>query len=395
MFRRFLYCSQTDTSLALEVKSMKKWEFYSPDQASSCINSWFSGKESESESLKKNLMMLADLDLRQRNAYLSLVLLQKPSPGEVLSDDDFLDSQESLTETDDQDEVLSVDDFFDSQESLAETDDQDKVLSDDNFLDSQESLTEAVDQEDPQNDELCNFSPISVLKDREPKEESDIAPCQYFDKLILFRFDDCLLPIKLKEIIMSDLRLLTLLEAGLPSWVIFFQSYPLFCDFYLPWMRHSARALYVLISLVTVVIGFYDLYKNVPLLKVTVARLTGPLFCWIEGWDMVTRIRYIGTMLFIQNLEKGLKWFLMMSRSVQTLLSAIARPLCGPFYGIIEVISPLWNACIEACEMLSCTVWFKFASVYIAAVNFIEFVLSPFELLCSYLWSIGESLNLN
>ncbi|KAK4777367.1 hypothetical protein SAY87_017554 [Trapa incisa] len=34
---------QTDTSLALEVKLMKRWEFDSIDQAANCISSWFTG----------------------------------------------------------------------------------------------------------------------------------------------------------------------------------------------------------------------------------------------------------------------------------------------------------------------------------------------------------------
>lgn len=67
------------------------------------------------------------------------------------------------------------------------------------------------------------------------------------------------------------------------------------------------RIFYTLISLITVIIGFYDLYKNVyvPLLKATASRLCGPLFKWIEAWDRISRIRYLGTMAFLRNLEKG------------------------------------------------------------------------------------------
>ena len=347
MFRRFLYYSQADASLALEVKSMTKWEFYSPDQASTCISSWFSGKTSETQSLKKNLRLLSDLNLHQWDAHSSSVLLQKPSADKVLSDDDFLDVQESLTETDDEEEF--------------------------------------------RHKGIYDFDHISVSNGSKPEEESDIAPNKYSDKLILFRFSDCILPMKLRQIIMSDLRLLTLLEAGLPSWVIFFQSYPLFCHFYRPWMRHLARTFYIVVSLVTVIFGFYDLYKNVPLLKATVAHLSGPLFSWIEGWDMVTRLRYLGTMLFLQNLEKALKWFMVMSRTTRALLSAITRPLSGPLSEVIEVISPLWNACMEASETLSSTLWFALASMCSVFLDFAEFVLSPFEVLYSYILSIGKS----
>ncbi|KAD6794426.1 hypothetical protein E3N88_05322 [Mikania micrantha] len=42
---------------------------------------------------------------------------------------------------------------------------------------------------------------------------------QYRDILLLFRFNDHDLPFELQEVIMFDLRLLTLFEAGLPSWI--------------------------------------------------------------------------------------------------------------------------------------------------------------------------------
>lgn len=324
---------QTDTSLALDVKSMRKWEFYSPEQASKCLSSWFSCNKSETQSLRKNLRLLSDLSLHQPCAYSSSVLFQRPSP----SDDEFLDVQESFSETDDKGEIQ-----------------HEKIYT-------------------------CD-------------EGSDIAPSQYSNTLILFRFSDCILPLKLKEIIMSDMRLLILLETGLPSWVIFFQSYPFFCHFYRTWMRHLARTLYILISLVTVIFGFYDLYKNVPLLKTTVARLSGPLFNWIEGWDMVTRLRYLGTMLFLQNLEKALKWFLMMSHSVTTLLLAIIRPFSGPLGELMEFIFPLWSACVEVAEMFFSTIWFTLASMCNVVLDIAEFVLWPFEFCCSYLWSIGKFL---
>ena len=47
---------------------------------------------------------------------------------------------------------------------------------------------------------------------------------------------------------------------------------------------------------------FYDLYKNVPLLRDTASHICGPLIDWIEDWDKISRVRYLGTMLFIQDL---------------------------------------------------------------------------------------------
>lgn len=48
-------CLQTDTSLALEAKLMKRWEFDSIAQAASCMSSWFTGTLAERRTLKDYL----------------------------------------------------------------------------------------------------------------------------------------------------------------------------------------------------------------------------------------------------------------------------------------------------------------------------------------------------
>lgn len=46
---------QTDTSLAIEAKLMKRWEFDSIAQAASCMSSWFSGTLAEQLLLREHL----------------------------------------------------------------------------------------------------------------------------------------------------------------------------------------------------------------------------------------------------------------------------------------------------------------------------------------------------
>ncbi|XP_056698295.1 uncharacterized protein [Spinacia oleracea] len=149
---------------------------------------------------------------------------------------------------------------------------------------------------------------------------------------------------------MGDLRLLTLLESGLPSWVIFLQSYPVVGHVYRPWMCPLARALYTIISITTVVIGFYDLYKNVPLLKATASRLLGPVFDWIETWEMVSRVKYLGTMLFLHNFEKAVKWLLMITHTMRSFFSVLAQPIVEPLIEFSEFFLPFWTVCIQMSE---------------------------------------------
>lgn len=220
-----------------------------------------------------------------------------------------------------------------------------------------------------------------------------VEATQYRDVLILFRFNDRDLPFKLREIIMSDLRLLTLLEAGLPSWVIFLQSYPGFCHIYRPWMCPLARALYVLISVVTVLIGFYDLYKNVPVLKVTASRLCGPLFDWIETWSMISRIKYLGTMLFLHNSQKAVQWFLTIRSTTRSFISVLAQPLAEPLLECFGFLIPVWNGLIEVIESLCSIIWILVGSSCSLVGNLVQILLVPIWFLLSAIWSIGRSSN--
>lgn len=61
----------------------------------------------------------------------------------------------------------------------------------------------------------------------------------------------------------EDERLLKLYESGLPTWAIYAPQYGMW---YRPWMRTLTYMLFVLVSVFSLVMGFYDLYKNVPYL---------------------------------------------------------------------------------------------------------------------------------
>jgi hypothetical protein len=51
-----------------------------------------------------------------------------------------------------------------------------------------------------------------------------------------------------------------------------------------------------------VLVGFYNMYKNVPLLQSVTACLWSP-FAWVESCNVVTQIWYLGTILFLRNLR--------------------------------------------------------------------------------------------
>ncbi|XP_024932992.3 uncharacterized protein LOC112492820 isoform X1 [Ziziphus jujuba] len=326
---------QADASMALEVKALRRWEFNGIEQALSCISSWFSGTSSETQTLKSNLILL--LDKVPSNSSWGITVASK----------------ELLLNEASQAELFSEDVFFDVRDPPFDTDD-----------------IACMDHQ---------------VEEPSVEEDNDIESVEYKDTLLLLRFNNKDLPSKLRQIITSDLKLLTLLESGLPTWVIFFQSYPLFCKLYCPWMRPLFRTLYILISLVTVIIGFYDLYKNVPLLKAAASHLCGPLFKWIEAWDVKARLRYLGTMLFLQNFEKAMKWSLVATRSVKLLVSLLTKPFIYPLKEMLDILTPLWNLFSEMGELFYSNVWILVKYFYSVIFGFIEVLISPLEVLYAYL----------
>ncbi|KAJ4907224.1 Uncharacterized protein Rs2_10882 [Raphanus sativus] len=363
---------QTDTSLAIEAKLMRRWEFESIDQAVTNMSQWFSGSKSERSCLMEYLDTTKGEEFHDAEADFS-----KTSP----VDDDETNDSPCCSRS-----VFSVD------HSNANYDENEPHTPPLTGPYKRRRVTKAVStgvefdymEETPKRKD----NSTDHWESHVPDGENIIEPTEYKDVLVLVRFGDRDLPFKFREVIMSDVRLLTLLEAGLPSWVLFLQSYPGFCHLYRPWMCLLARTLYVIISIITVVIGFYDLYKNVPVLKATASRLCGPLFDWVETWDMVSRIKYLGTMLFLHNVQKAVKWAMTMARAVQSFVSLLVMPLVNPLLEVLGLLMPLWNSLAETVESLVSVVWIVVESCYNIVGEVVELVLLPISLV----WNITSAV---
>ncbi|CAI0460258.1 unnamed protein product [Linum tenue] len=370
---------QTDTSLAVEAKVMQRWEFDCISQASRSISSWFSGTLPEQLQLKEYL--------------------------DSVTGDIFYDAKQKFSRTgsfnDDDEETIGGNLGTGNFPSTSLSDSED--IQDDSEPHTPppsgpykrrrvtKSIATGVEvdfysETQGRSKDLLHNSEADCSSSN--CENGSLEAKEYKDVLILMRFDDHDLPSKLRQIVMADLRLLTLLEAGLPSWVIFLQSYPGFCHLYRPWMCPLARALYVSISIVTVMIGFYDLYKNVPVLKATASRLCGPLFDWIETWEMVSRIKYLGTMLFLHNFQKAVTWSLMITRTFRSFLSVFTQPLVGPLVELVGFLLPLWNEVIEIVERLFSVVWLVVGTTCNMVGDVLEFFLWPIWVVLSFATSI-------
>ncbi|KAL5211816.1 hypothetical protein ABZP36_022663 [Zizania latifolia] len=369
---------QTDTSMVVEAKTMKRWEFESVNHASSLITSWFSENYSECQLLQD---------------YLNSI-----SP----KDDVFYDSRNDFSTPEwDSDNVHSDDDSGPIQcmrESSSFTSStytpppcsgpykRRKIIR----SDAGNSMSEEPCSEVVTSPRYSSSSSSSCCSDNDCGKL--LEPSTHKDVLILFRFNDHDLPFRLREVILSDVRLLTLLEYGLPSWVIFLQSYPVFCKIYRPWMCPLARVLYVLMSIFTVLIGFYDLYKNVPMLKATASRLFGPFFDWIETWEMISRLKYLGTMLFLHNFQQAFTWSLKIVTATKSALSVLTKPIMGPIFEVLEFTLPVWNLCAETVGHLCSVIMLTMETSCSVVISTVQMIMWPFWLVFSIVLNIANSV---
>ncbi|GKD90969.1 hypothetical protein Tco_1366476, partial [Tanacetum coccineum] len=408
-----LISKPTYTSLAIESKYMKRWEFDSIAQAAKGLMSWFPGTPYEALLLEHRLNSMIGEAFHEAGTE-SPSTCGSSDDEKILNDGVLLEDVSPCNRSsspNDQIETLEVQDqssLPNTPPSIANT-----PPSIANTPPSIASTPPSITNTPPSHTTTNQIIPLDMNEldnecgsnvsysgnasyhipspcPSECMEETEVT--QYTDVLLLFRFNDRDLPFELQKIVMSDLRLLTLLEAGLPSWVLFFQSYPVFCHMYRPWMCPLARALYVAMSFVTVVIGFYDLYKNVPVLKAAASRLFGPLFDWIETWDMVSRIKYLGTMLFLHNAERAIMWFLMMTRTFRSLFSVLTQPLVAPFLVVVDVVFPFWNVFIQKGERLYSFICILLGTSWNLVDRVIDVLLLPVWYIASAICNFGNLL---
>ena len=123
--------------------------------------------------------------------------------------------------------------------------------------------------------------------------------------------------------------MLRLYETGLPAWALFLPRYGFY---YRPWLRTLARGLFVLVSVLSMMAGFYDLYKHVPGLDAVFTRFWKPLGDFLER-HAAARLSILASYLFTQSRMFG---------PVLAQLSATARPArsvaaaaWAPFGGVL------------------------------------------------------------
>ena len=159
------------------------------------------------------------------------------------------------------------------------------------------------------------------------KSNNRPAETVFTHKTLVVHFADPLLPDALRRRVQSSpgLGLLRLYETGLPPWALFLPQYGFY---YRPWLRTLARALFVLVSVLSMTAGFYDLYKHVPGLDAVFTRFWKPLGDFLER-HAAARLSILASYLFTQSRMFGpvLAQISSSMRLVRSWTAAVWRPI--------------------------------------------------------------------
>lgn len=167
---------------------------------------------------------------------------------------------------------------------------------------------------------------------------------------------------KLKQILQQEenKKLLLQYEASLPAWTVVFAQYT---GYYRPWQRKILRIITFIASIITVSIGFYDLYKHFPLFSDWLNSNMFGLVTWIEQMIALRMTLLISYIIYFS--EPLQQWAgVMFAAAEYTQIERLFFPLiyfCKSVKGIViilyELILPVNALIMFICSSLFNVVW--------------------------------------
>ena len=160
---------------------------------------------------------------------------------------------------------------------------------------------------------------------------TDVVKECYENQILKFRYTEPLIHPLLKHFVRNNEQLIPLVEDGLPSWALFLAGYGLY---YRKWMRRTMDSMLWIASVGMMVLAFYDLFQNVPMVRHYAKQLFGRWFGWLDS--LMSAFRLIFLPLFVS-------------------LTPVIRGMQGIFNGIVLMFKPLFSflfAIFKACYSL-------------------------------------------
>lgn len=163
----------------------------------------------------------------------------------------------------------------------------------------------------------------------------------YEFRLITLYWTDPMLSEGLRPVIEGNEGLLKLYESGLPSWAVFFCHYGLY---YRPWLRLLTWILFYTFTTVSLVIGFYDLWRTLPGLQALLLRVLGGV--WLPPLEWIqthTRVRLSLLLTYIFGKSELFAYSIRALGEAARVVRTLAEPL-------LVAVSPVFNSFVTVAK---------------------------------------------
>ncbi|CAD7704505.1 unnamed protein product [Ostreobium quekettii] len=196
---------------------------------------------------------------------------------------------------------------------------------------------------------------------------SQKAVTVYDYRTLTCHFSHSAMSSRLRPCVESDVRLLKLLEGGVPTWAVFLPA----CGFwYRPWMRTVTWLVFIAVSTISLACGFYDLYMNVPFLKSAVLRLIDainlPAVDILEWLEVHVQVRLSILLTFLYGKSPLFVATLRVCGNAWKVISNFLRPIALSISNFLrhvatsgwQLLSPLvFGLKTFATSLLTCISW--------------------------------------
>jgi hypothetical protein len=183
-------------------------------------------------------------------------------------------------------------------------------------------------------------------------EEESIHKEEIRNQTLVAYFDDPVIPFYFRDLVKKpeNKQLLRMYERGIPAWAVFLPSYGLP---YRPWMRSLMAFLIFCVSLVTMLLGFYDLYKYIPMLRESLHAVFGSLFETFEqaftfrlscllGYMVATSKYFEVTFSYITYPFNAIYYILEVSTKPLQMFIYLFQPIYSMLYSIFYIVMMLF-----------------------------------------------------
>ena len=205
---------------------------------------------------------------------------------------------------------------------------------------------------------------------------------KYEHQVLKFRYTEPLIHPLLKDFVKHNEELIPLVEDGMPSWSMFLAGYGFY---YRKWMRSTFNTVVWIASVGMMILAFYDLFQNVPMVRRYAKNLLGRWFGWLDSVMSAFRLMFLPLFVSLTPVIRGLQ-------GIFNGMVLMLKPMFTFFYtlckGCYSLIRSLCSCCKSAKDVARLGSSIGQAGSKVPSTSFVRLIYRT----CKWMWNIFRSI---